>query len=117
MKIDKAIFIIQGQIPENMQYELSKKIDEIAKSFGLESYLDDVCEHNNTITSECSDCNEQELYDLLLRPVLNSIVDTYVGGCNNNLTDLIYDVHEGEADLTDELVEKIEADILRRLSL
>ena len=41
----------------------------------------------------------------------------YVGGVNNNLTDLIYDIHEGEADLTDDLVEKIEQDILRRLSL
>ena len=114
---DKAIFIIEGKITENMHYELSKKIDEVANSFGLESYLDDVCEHNNTITNECSDCNENELYDLLLRPVLNSIVDTYVGGVNNNLTDLIYDIHEGEADLTDELVEKIEQETLRRLSI
>ena len=63
MKKDKATFIIEGEIPENMHYELSKKIDEIAKSFGLESYLDDVCEHNNTITNECSDCNENELSD------------------------------------------------------
>ena len=75
------------------------------------------CKHNNTITNECSDCNENELYDLLLRPVLNSIVDTYVGGVNNNLTDLIYDIHEGEVDLTDEIVEEMEKDILRRLSL
>lgn len=79
--------------------------------------MKNICKHNNTITNECSDCNDDELYDLLLEPVLNSIVNTYVGGCNNNLTDLIYDIHEGEADLTDELVEKIEADILRRLSL
>ena len=63
MKTDKAIFIIEGKIPENLQHQLSKKIDEIAKSCGLESYLDDICEHNNTITNECSDCNEQELSD------------------------------------------------------
>ena len=116
MKKDKATFIIEGEIPENMHYELSKKIDEIAKSFGLESYLDDVCEHNNTITNECSDCNEQELFDLLLKPVLanikNMLTDT-----NNCITDLIYDTHEGEADLTDELVEKLEQEILRRLSV
>ena len=117
MKKDKAIFIIEGKITENMHYELSKKIDEVAKSFGLESYLDDVCEHNNTITNECSDYNDDELYDLLLKPVLESIRNSYVGGANNNLTDLIYDIHEGEADLTDDLVEKIEQDILRRLSL
>ena len=117
MNKDKAIFIIEGKITENMHNALSKEIDEVANSFGLESYLDDVCEHNNTITNECSDCNDDELYDLLLQPVLNSIVDTYVGGSNNNLTDLIYDIHEGEADLTDELVEKMEEDILTRLSL
>ena len=35
MKTDKAIFIIEGKIPENLQHQLSKKIDEIAKSFGL----------------------------------------------------------------------------------
>tara|TARA_R100000234_G_scaffold96268_1_gene64564 strand:- start:929 stop:1144 length:216 start_codon:yes stop_codon:yes gene_type:complete len=63
------------------------------------------------------DKRKQELYNSLLKPVLNSIIDNYVGGCNNNLTDLIYDIHEGEADLTDELVEKIQTDILDRLSL
>ena len=31
--------------------------------------VDNICEHNNTITNECSDCNEQELFDLLLRPI------------------------------------------------
>ena len=43
MNKDKAIFIIEGKIPENMHNALSKEIDEVAKSFGLESYLDDVC--------------------------------------------------------------------------
>ena len=75
------------------------------------------CKHNNTITNECSDCNDDELFDLLLKPVLNSIRNNYVGVVNNNLTDLIYDIHEGEVDLTDELVEKIEQEILRRLYL
>ena len=78
---------------------------------------DNICEHNNTITNNCSDCDNNELYDLLLKPVLNSIINDYVGGSNNNLTDLIYCVHEGEADLTDEIVEKMEQDILKRLTL
>ena len=126
MKKDKATFIVEGNIQENMQHELSKKIDSVCKEFGLESYLDDViedkcynanwkckkcsgvnltflarvnintnqvecdfdlgdvkcdkcgvledgewienadniCEHNNTITNECSDCNEQELKEI-----------------------------------------------------
>ena len=57
-----------------MLHTLSEKIDVMCREdFGLESYLDDViddndednnvCEHNNTITNECSDCNEQELID------------------------------------------------------
>ena len=118
---NKAIFVIEGKIPENMHYELSKKINEVAKSFNLDSYLDDViddtCKHNNTITNNCSDCDDNELYDLLLKPVLNAIKDDYVGGSYNNLTDLIYSIHEGEVDLTDEIVEKMEQDILKRLSL
>ena len=83
----------------------------------LENDEDNICEHNNTITNNCSDCDDNELYDLLLRPVLQSIRDSYVGGPYNNLTDLIYSIHEGEVDLTDEIVEKIEQDILKRLTL
>ena len=64
----KAIFILEGKLNENDQHQLSELVDHLAKDWGLSSYLDDVleddvCEHNNTITSECSDCNEQELSD------------------------------------------------------
>ena len=64
----KAIFILEGKLNENDQYQLSKDVEQLAKDWGLSSYLDDVleddvCEHNNTITNECSDCNEQELLD------------------------------------------------------
>ena len=83
----------------------------------LENNEDNICEHNNTITNNCSNCDDNELYDLLLKPVLNAIIDDYVGDSYNNLTDLIYCVHEGEADLTNEIVEKMEQDILKRLSL
>ena len=67
----KAIFIIEGNLVEEAQYELSKEIETLAKKWGLTSYLDDVleykdvCKHNNTITNDCSDCNEQELKDSL----------------------------------------------------
>ena len=50
-------------------------MDVLAKDWGLTSYLDDVveddsiCEHNNTITNECSNCNEQELIDYTNRSV------------------------------------------------
>ena len=64
----KAIFILEGKLNENDQHQLSKDVEQLAKDRGLSSYLDDVleddvCEHNNTITNECSDCNEQELKD------------------------------------------------------
>ena len=64
----KAIFILEGKLNENDQHQLSKDVEQLAKDWGLSSYLDDVleddvCEHNNTITNEWFDCNEQELKD------------------------------------------------------
>ena len=106
MKYDFITWI--SGLSNNNRERLTRAINQEEKN---------ICEHNNTVTNECSDCNDDELFDLLLKPVLNSIRNTYVGGVNNNLTDLIYDIHEGEADLTDELVEKIEQEILRRLSI
>ena len=59
MKKDKAIFIVEGDIQENMQHELSKKIDSVCKEFGLDSYLDDVIddEHKNTLSDKCYNAN------------------------------------------------------------
>ena len=31
------------------------------------------CEHNNTITNECSDCNDQELFDCFLKDLLKGV--------------------------------------------
>ena len=61
----KAIFILEGKLNENDQHQLSKDVEQLAKDRGLSSYLDDVleddvCEHNNSITNECFDCNEAE---------------------------------------------------------
>ena len=35
----------------------------------------DNCKHGNTITNECSDCNEQELFDDMLDYTLAEIRD------------------------------------------
>tara|TARA_Y100000310_G_scaffold271815_1_gene286478 strand:- start:193 stop:618 length:426 start_codon:yes stop_codon:yes gene_type:complete len=64
----KAIFILEGSLNENDQHQLSKDVEQLSEDWGLTSYLDDVveddvCEHNNTITNECSNCNEQERKD------------------------------------------------------
>jgi len=119
----------ENSITEDGMYRVYFSRIIISDYQGYEYYLEDwtmqndyflednICEHNNTITNNCSDCDDNELYDLLLKPVLNAIIDDYIGGSNNNLTDLIYCVHEGEADLTDEIVEKMEQDILKRLTL
>ena len=119
----------ENSITEDGMYRVYFSRIIISDYQGYEYYLEDwtmqndyflednICEHNNTITNNCSDCDDNELYDLLLKPVLNAIIDDYIGGSNNNLTDLIYCVHEGEADLTDEIVEKMEKDILKRLTL
>ena len=116
MKKDKAIFIIEGKIPENMHHELSKKIDEISKSFGLESHLDDVCEHNNTITNECSDCNENELYDSILRDSLCKIMDLLTD-VHNVIPELIDEYgEENNCNPSDEIKEKVEDEIYRRLN-
>jgi hypothetical protein len=108
MKKDKAVFIVEGSITEEMQFDLSKKIDAVCKEFGLESYLDDVysedgiqihdlakarfldvCEHNNTITNECSDCNENELTDYTNTSVDDNRTDTLIGAV---LTHLLPDI-------------------------
>jgi len=65
----KAIFILEGDIPENMQYELSKKIDSVCKDFGLDSYLDDVIEDD--IVRKCEGCGSTNL-NFLARVDLNT---------------------------------------------
>ena len=75
----KAIFILEGHLDKVHHSALSEAMGVLAKDWGLSSYLDKVIEDNvsckhklfnrliisgkdyvNAITSECSDCNEQE---------------------------------------------------------
>ena len=74
-----------------------------------------VCEHNKTITNECSDCNEQELFDVFLKHALRG-VRSILWNTNNNVSDIIDDLFIGDADYNDELAEKLEKEILRRLT-
>ena len=65
----KAIFIFEGELTEDNQFALSKAVEKLANNFNLKSYLDDVieedniCNHNNTVTNLCSDCDHQEIKD------------------------------------------------------
>ena len=74
------------------------------------------CKHNNTITNECSDCNEQELFDDMLNYTLYEIKDILVGGSNNLLSDIVgsYQKHGGFQD--NELINKVEKEVIGRLN-
>ena len=102
----KAIFILEGKLDESHQCALSEAMDVLAKDWGLSSYLDDVledesvCEHNNTVTNECSDCNEQGLIDYTDTSVddgnpeniKGAILQNLLPEMRNILKDKIYDI-------------------------
>ena len=48
-----------------------------------------VCKHNNTITNECSDCNENELTDYTNTSIDDNRTDTLIGAV---LTHLLPDI-------------------------
>jgi hypothetical protein len=75
-----------------------------------------VCKHNNTITNECSDCNEQELFDVFLKHTLEGIREILWAYNNNNVSDAIDDMFGGDVDYSEELAKKLENEILRRLT-
>jgi len=79
--------------------------------------LNNNCKHNNTITNQCSDCNEQELFDDILDYTLYEIRDMLVGGSNNVLSDIVesYQKHSGFQD--NKLMNKVEKEVMSRLSL
>ena len=116
----KAIFILEGKLNENDQYQISKDIEQLAKDWGLSSYLDDVleddiCEHNNTITNECSDCNEQELFDNILEHTLTGIMDSLTD-THNVVPDIIDDYQKHGGMQTDDIKIKVEQEVYRRLN-
>ncbi len=74
-----------------------------------------ICKHNNTITNECSDCNDSEIFDVFLKHTLKGIRNI-LWGTNNNVSDIIDDLFVGDVDYNEELSEKLEKEILRRLT-
>ena len=56
---------------------------------------DNICEHNNTITNECSDCNEQELIDAHHRRVLRASLTEIYNICCDSLDDIVSHHCEG----------------------
>ena len=116
-----AIFILEGKLNENDQYQLSKDVEQLAKDWGLSSYLDDVleddvCEHNNTITNECSDCNEQELKDKYYNQALRNSLNEISNICCDVLADIVYDECKEFGGLDEQIEEDVKDEILKRLS-
>ena len=74
-----------------------------------------VCEHNNTITNECSDCNEQELFDDILEHTLAGIMDLLTD-THNVVPDIIDDYQKHGGMQTDDIKIKVEQEIYRRLN-
>ena len=73
------------------------------------------CEHNNTITNECSDCNEQELYDDILEHTLSGIYNILTD-THNVIPDIIDDYQKHGGMQTDLIKVKVEKEIYRRLN-
>ena len=117
----KAIFILEGKLDESHQCALSEAMDVLAKDWGLSSYLDDVleddvCEHNNTITNECSDCNEQELKDKYYNQALRNSLNEISNICCDVLADIVYDECKEFGGLDEQIEEDVKDEILKRLS-
>ena len=81
-----------------------------------ESKMNNECKHNNTITNECSDCNERELFDDMLDYTLSEIKDILVYGSTNVLSEIVESyTFNVPINMNDELISKVEREIMRRL--
>ena len=114
-----VIVAIEKRVFETEKENLMQNIPPrwIFNGMAGKSIFGDSCEHNNTITNECSDCNEEELFDDMLDYTLCELRDMLVGGSNNILSDIVesYQKHGGFQD--NELMNKVEKETMRRLSL
>ena len=75
-----------------------------------------VCEHNNTITNECSDCNEQELIDGHHQRVLRESLREIYNICCDSLDDIVSHHCEGYKDFIYEVEENVKQEIYNRLN-
>jgi|TARA_R110002020_G_scaffold32815_1_gene100484 hypothetical protein len=88
-----------------MKSKQQKKLDE---------YIG-YCEHDVTITNECSDCNEQELFDNMLDFTLSEIYNLLIG-TNNVVTDIIDDYQKHSGMLSDDIKNRVEKEVMLRLT-
>ena len=82
----------------------------------MKNKTNNICEHNNTITNECSDCNESELFDSILGFSLTKIMDLLTD-THNVVPEFIDDYEEeNDYDIDDEMKVKVEEEIYKRLN-
>lgn len=119
----KAIFIFEGDLDSSHQCALSEVLDVLAQDWGLSSYLDDViedkdeeqCGHGNSWSANCSDCDEQELYDRVLRESLGEVYNMLT----ECLGDIVHDkVASGQKhnSISTDIVNRVEKDIYNRIA-
>ena len=80
-----------------------------------------ICNHNNTFTSGCSDCDEQEyldaeIIDEITKYALSEITAMLVGGSNNILSDIIDDYQKYGEMQSDDLKIRVEQEVLKILN-
>ena len=75
-----------------------------------------VCAHNNTITNECSDCNEQELIDEHHKRVLRESLREVSNICCDVLGDIVYKHCKGYKDFIEIVEENVIEEIYNRLN-
>ena len=120
----KAIFILEGKLNENDQYQLSKDVEQLAKDWRLTSYLDDVIEDDVQEVIKCEipwedRCSREELKDAVLQELLPEIRNVII---DFNLRDKIYDIISQWSKRCFEMMQKgvdeeIIGDIFKRLSI
>ena len=76
----------------------------------------DVCKHGNTLNNECSDCNEQELFDDILDYTLSQVRDMLFES-HNLLTDIIDDYQKHGGMQSNDIKNKVEREVLKRLRI
>ena len=119
----KAIFIFEGDLDESNQFALSEAVDVLAKDWGLSSYLDDViedsdgeqCEHGNSRSANCSDCDEQELHDWVLRESLGEVYNMLTECLDDIVHDKFANVQKGNSVSTD-ITGRVEKAIYNRIA-
>jgi len=74
-----------------------------------EKRMNETCKHNNSIGNNCSDCNEEQLFDNILNATTSELI-ALLTDTNNIITDLLADYS-----ISNEMKDRIEDSIILKL--